>query len=180
MIESLLHNVDTLLLLLCAAGALVGAALMLVARQPMRVAIALISTMILLGAIFGLLGFHFIAAFQVLIYVGAVMVFMVFAIMLLEPRGATIRALLEAARAGRRRARGAVRRDRRRHLAAVALARRRIGSGLVRDLGVLDRIPQPGLAAVRADVGAARRGRRRGARGDRHRQEVAPWIGRSS
>ncbi len=91
MIESLLHNVDTLLLLLCAAGALVGAALMLVARQPMRVAIALISTMILLGAIFGLLGFHFIAAFQVLIYVGAVMVFMVFAIMLLEPRGATIR-----------------------------------------------------------------------------------------
>ena len=64
---------------------------MLVLRQPMRVAIALITTMMLLGAIYGLLGVHFIAAFQVLIYVGAVMVFMVYAIMLLEPREATSR-----------------------------------------------------------------------------------------
>ena len=89
MIETLLANVDTLLLLLCAGGALAGAALMLVLRQPMRVAMALIATMIFLGAIYGLLGVHFIAAFQVLIYVGAVMLFMVYAIMLLEPRGAT-------------------------------------------------------------------------------------------
>ena len=91
MIEGLLQMADTLLLLLCAVGALVGAGLMLVLRQPMRVAIALISTMILLGAIYGLLGVHFIAAFQVLIYVGAVMVFMVYAIMLLEVRDATNR-----------------------------------------------------------------------------------------
>ncbi|MDQ6612260.1 MAG: NADH-quinone oxidoreductase subunit J, partial [Gemmatimonadota bacterium] len=41
-----------------------------------------------LGAIYGLLGVHFIAVFQVLIYVGAVMVFMVFVIMLLEVREA--------------------------------------------------------------------------------------------
>jgi NADH-quinone oxidoreductase subunit J len=86
MIEALLGNVDTLLLLLCAAGALCGAALMLVLRQPMRVAMALITTMLFLGAIYGLLGVHFIAAFQVLIYVGAVMVFMVYVIMLLEVR----------------------------------------------------------------------------------------------
>ncbi|MEO8081410.1 MAG: NADH-quinone oxidoreductase subunit J [Caldimonas sp.] len=86
MIESLLQNVDTLLLLLCAAGALGSAALMLVLRQPMRVALALITTMLLLGAIYGLLGVHFVAAFQVLIYVGAVMVFMVYVIMLLEVR----------------------------------------------------------------------------------------------
>ena len=86
MIESALQGVDTLLLLLCCAGALTGAALMLVLRQPMRVAIALITTMMLLGAIYGLLGVHFVAAFQVLIYVGAVMVFMVYAIMLLEVR----------------------------------------------------------------------------------------------
>ena len=91
MIESALQSVDTLLLLLCAAGALAGAALMLVMRQPMRVAIALVTTMILLGAIYGLLGVHFVAAFQVLIYVGAVMVFMVYAIMLLETREATSR-----------------------------------------------------------------------------------------
>ena len=91
MIESALQGVDTLLLVLCAVGALTGAALMLVLRQPMRVAIALITTMILLGAIYGLLGVHFVAAFQVLIYVGAVMVFMVYAIMLLETREATSR-----------------------------------------------------------------------------------------
>ena len=86
MIETLLHNVDTLLLLLFTLCALVGGALMIVLRQPMRVAMALISTMVFLGAIYGLLGVHFIAAFQVLIYVGAVMVFMVYVIMLLEVR----------------------------------------------------------------------------------------------
>jgi NADH-quinone oxidoreductase subunit J len=90
-IESLLRNADTLLLIACSFGALAGAALMLVLRQPMRVAMALITTMLLLGAIYGLLGVHFIAAFQVLIYVGAVMVFMVYAIMLLEVREATSR-----------------------------------------------------------------------------------------
>ena len=61
---------------------------MLVMREPMRVALALITTMIMLGGIYGLLGVHFIAAFQVLIYVGAVMVFMVYVIMLLEVREA--------------------------------------------------------------------------------------------
>ncbi|MEI6739834.1 MAG: NADH-quinone oxidoreductase subunit J [Gemmatimonadaceae bacterium] len=66
--------------------ALISAASMLVLRQPMRVAIALISTMSSLGAIYGLLGAHFLAAFQVLLYVGAVMVFMVYVIMLLEVR----------------------------------------------------------------------------------------------
>jgi NADH-quinone oxidoreductase subunit J len=86
MIETLLQNLDTLLLVLFAFCALVGAALMIVLRQPMRVALALISTMVFLGGVYGLLGVHFIAAFQVLIYVGAVMVFMVYVIMLLEVR----------------------------------------------------------------------------------------------
>jgi NADH-quinone oxidoreductase subunit J len=86
MIESLLVNLDNLLLLLFAMCALVGAVLTIVLRQPMRVALALISTMVFLGGIYGLLGVHFIAAFQVLIYVGAVMVFMVYVIMLLEVR----------------------------------------------------------------------------------------------
>jgi NADH-quinone oxidoreductase subunit J len=77
---------DTLLLWAFAGGAFASAALMLVLRQPMRVAIALVSCMVFLGGVYGLLGLHFIAAFQVLIYVGAVMVFMVYAIMLLDPR----------------------------------------------------------------------------------------------
>jgi NADH-quinone oxidoreductase subunit J len=88
MIEHLLQQLDTVLLVLFAFGTLVGAALMIVLRQPMRVAMALVTTMFCLAAIYGLLGVHFIAAFQVLIYVGAVMVFMVYVIMLLEVREA--------------------------------------------------------------------------------------------
>lgn len=61
---------------------------MLVLREPMRVALALITSMTSLGAVYGLMGVHFIAAFQVLIYVGAVMVFMVYVIMLLEVKEA--------------------------------------------------------------------------------------------
>ncbi len=68
--------------------ALGSAALMLFLRQPMRVALALITTMMALGGIYGLLGVHFIAAFQVLIYVGAVMVFIVYVIMLLDVKEA--------------------------------------------------------------------------------------------
>ena len=86
MIDGFLQHLDTLLLLVFGACALIGAALMIVLRQPMRVAMALISTMVFLGGIYGLLGVHFIAAFQVLIYVGAVMVFMVYVIMLLDVR----------------------------------------------------------------------------------------------
>jgi len=90
MIESALGRLDDVLLLIFAAGALVGALLMIVLREPMRVATALISTMVFLGGIYGLLGVHFIAAFQVLIYVGAVMVFMVYVIMMLDPRDPAI------------------------------------------------------------------------------------------
>jgi len=52
----------------------------------MRVALALIVCMLSLAGIYALLGVHVIAVFQVLIYVGAVMVFMVYAIMLLDVR----------------------------------------------------------------------------------------------
>jgi NADH-quinone oxidoreductase subunit J len=89
--EALLSNLETLLLVLFAACALIGAVLVLVLREPMRVAMALISTMVFLGGVYGLLGVHFIAAFQVLIYVGAVMVFIVYVIMLLDPRDSAVK-----------------------------------------------------------------------------------------
>lgn len=79
-------NLESLLLHFFAAGALAGGVLMLIARHPMRVALALIGTMLSLAAIYALLGVHVIAVFQVLIYVGAVMVFMVYVIMLLDVR----------------------------------------------------------------------------------------------
>jgi NADH-quinone oxidoreductase subunit J len=68
------------------AAALAGAVTMLVARHPMRVALGLIGTMLSLACLYALLGVHVIAVFQILVYVGAVMVFMVFVIMLLDTR----------------------------------------------------------------------------------------------
>ena len=79
-------NVSSLLLWFFCAAALAGGVLMLLARHPMRVALALIGCMISLAGIYALLGVHVIAVFQVLIYVGAVMVFMVYVIMLLDLR----------------------------------------------------------------------------------------------
>jgi NADH-quinone oxidoreductase subunit J len=79
-------SLETLLLYFFAAAALAGGVLMLIARHPMRVALALISSMVALAGIYAILGVHVIAVFQVLIYVGAVMVFMVYVIMLLDVR----------------------------------------------------------------------------------------------
>ena len=77
---------EDLLLYLFALTAVAGGALMIVLRHPMQVAMALIASMLSLGVIYGLLDVHVIAVFQIMIYVGAVMVFMVYAIMLLDVR----------------------------------------------------------------------------------------------
>lgn len=86
MIDAFLQQLDSLLLFLFGLFALTGAVSMLFLQHPMRVAMALVFTMISLGGIYGLLGVHFLAAFQVLIYVSAVMVFIVYVIMLLDTR----------------------------------------------------------------------------------------------
>lgn len=78
--------IESLLLYVFAGAALAGALAMLVMRHPMRVALALITTMLSLAGIYALLGVHVVAVFQVLIYVGAVMVFMVYVIMLIDVR----------------------------------------------------------------------------------------------
>lgn len=70
----------------CALG---FAVLVIVLRQPMRAALALIAHMICLAGIFACLGVHVVALFQVLIYVGAVMVLMIYTIMLLDDRDAS-------------------------------------------------------------------------------------------
>ncbi len=75
-----------LFILFFAALAVVFAALVLVLRQPMRAALALVAHMISLAGIYACLEVHVVALFQVLIYVGAVMVFMVYTIMLLDDR----------------------------------------------------------------------------------------------
>jgi NADH-quinone oxidoreductase subunit J len=71
--------------------ALVFAGIVLVARQPMRAALALVAHMTSLAAIYACMNVHVVALFQVLIYVGAVMVFMVYTIMLLDDRDVAYR-----------------------------------------------------------------------------------------
>ena len=82
--------IDNVLLGVFMAGALVGALLMLVLRHPMRVALALVGTMLSLAGVYAMLGAHAVAVFQILIYVGAVMVFMVYVIMLLDLRDTSL------------------------------------------------------------------------------------------
>ncbi|MGK5094225.1 NADH-quinone oxidoreductase subunit J [Deltaproteobacteria bacterium TL4] len=55
-------------------------------KHPMRAALSLIGVMISLAAIYGILQVHVVAVFQVLVYVGAVMVFMIYVIMMLDDK----------------------------------------------------------------------------------------------
>jgi len=81
--------IETVLTGFFGVAAVLGGVLMLIARQPMRAALALTCSMLSLAGVYAMLGVHVIAVFQVLIYVGAVMVFMVYAIMLLDTRDAS-------------------------------------------------------------------------------------------
>ena len=81
--------IGNVLIVVFGAMAIVFALLVVVLRQPMRSALALIAHMLSLAAIFACLEVHVVALFQILIYVGAVMVFMVYAIMLLDDRDAS-------------------------------------------------------------------------------------------
>lgn len=70
--------------------AILSALGMLIFQNPMRVALSLVTVMLSLASIFALLENHVLALFQVLIYVGAIMVFMVYVIMLLDPHDQTL------------------------------------------------------------------------------------------
>ncbi|MCU0975356.1 MAG: NADH-quinone oxidoreductase subunit J [Steroidobacteraceae bacterium] len=78
--------IETALTYFFTVAAVLGGMLMLVARHPMRAALALVCSMLSLAGVYAMLGVHVIAVFQVLIYVGAVMIFMVYTIMLLDVR----------------------------------------------------------------------------------------------
>jgi NADH-quinone oxidoreductase subunit J len=67
-----------------AVAAVVSAALCILQRNPVSAALWLVSTMFSLAAIYVLLNAQFIAAIQVLVYAGAVMVLFLFVIMLLN------------------------------------------------------------------------------------------------
>jgi NADH-quinone oxidoreductase subunit J len=69
---------------ICAAVAVVGAIALILAREPIHSALALILVMVSLAVLYLLLGAEFIAAVQVIVYAGAIMVLFVFVIMLLN------------------------------------------------------------------------------------------------
>jgi NADH-quinone oxidoreductase subunit J len=68
----------------CAALAVTGAILLILAREPIHSALSLILVMVSLAILYLLLGAEFISAIQIIVYAGAVMVLFVFVIMLLN------------------------------------------------------------------------------------------------
>ena len=78
----------TVILFYVFAALAVGSALVVVGqRNPMYSALGLIVTLCSMAAIFGLLGSPFIAALQVVVYAGAIMVLFLFVLMLLGVKG---------------------------------------------------------------------------------------------
>src|SRR4051812_1565480 len=67
-----------------AVAAIISATLCILQRNPVSAALWLVSTMFSLAAIYVLLNAQFIAAIQVLVYAGAIMVLFLFVIMLLN------------------------------------------------------------------------------------------------
>ncbi|HTV58070.1 MAG TPA: NADH-quinone oxidoreductase subunit J [Verrucomicrobiae bacterium] len=77
-------NLPFILFFVFALLAVAGAVMLILAREPIHSALALILVMISLAVIYLLLGAEFIAAVQIIVYAGAVMVLFVFVIMLLN------------------------------------------------------------------------------------------------
>jgi NADH-quinone oxidoreductase subunit J len=67
--------------------ALVGAVGVITLRQPVHAALALVGTLLTLAVLYVTLEAHFLAAIQVIVYAGAIMVLFLFVIMLLNVQG---------------------------------------------------------------------------------------------
>ncbi len=74
--------------LLCAAVTVDSALLVVIARNPIHSALALMACLVQVAALFILLGSPFLAAIQIFVYVGAVMVLFLFVIMMIDVREA--------------------------------------------------------------------------------------------
>src|SRR5712691_11700601 len=69
---------------LLAGIALAGGVSLILQRQPIHSALSLIVVMVALAGLYLLLGAEFVAAVQIIVYAGAIMVLFVFVIMLLN------------------------------------------------------------------------------------------------
>src|SRR5580692_9165370 len=77
-------SVPFILFFVFAFVAVGGAIMLILAREPIHSALSLIMVMVALAALYLLLGAEFIAAVQIIVYAGAIMVLFVFVIMLLN------------------------------------------------------------------------------------------------
>lgn len=73
-----------LIFFLLAAVALVGALNLIIQKHPIHSALSLIVVMVALAGLYLLMGAEFVAAVQIIVYGGAIMVLFVFVIMLLN------------------------------------------------------------------------------------------------
>ncbi len=73
-----------ILFFVCALLAIVGAVMVILAREPIHSALALILVMMSLAVLYLLLGAEFIAAVQILVYAGAIMILFVTVIMVIN------------------------------------------------------------------------------------------------
>lgn len=86
------HGMGTagdLLWIVCAAFAVGGAVATIMFKNPLRAAVSLLIHIIALAGIFLTLNAHLLAALQLLVYAGAVVVLFVFVIMLFGPEATT-------------------------------------------------------------------------------------------
>ncbi len=90
----------TILFYLAAVGLLGSAGAVILSRSPLRSALALIVALAFLALLYVLLDAPFVAAMQVLVYAGAIMVLFIFVIMLLnlQPGGSGRPAYLSIAK----------------------------------------------------------------------------------
>ena len=77
-------SVPLLVFIACGVIAVLGAIGLILAREPVHSALSLVLVMVALAVLYLLLGAAFIAAIQILVYAGAIMVLFVFVIMLLN------------------------------------------------------------------------------------------------
>jgi len=77
-------SVELLLFCLFAGLAVLGAVSLILMRHPIHSALSLIVVMVALACLYLLIGAEFIAALQIIVYAGAIMVLFVFVIMLLN------------------------------------------------------------------------------------------------
>jgi NADH-quinone oxidoreductase subunit J len=77
-------NAPLLIFFVLAATAVMGAISLIVQRHPIHSALSLIVVMVALAGLYLLMGAEFVAAVQIIVYGGAIMVLFIFVIMLLN------------------------------------------------------------------------------------------------